>query len=132
MQYQGFQPFIFGGKDLDINAIKTIDTGAPYVADKLYDLKLKYWNEALTYLGIPNVGDSKRERMITSEISSTMGGVNACRCSRLNERKEACERINKMFNLNIDVEFNPEILDGSYDLSLPDGEGEKESEVKNE
>ena len=132
MQYQGFQPFIFGGKDLDINAIKTIDTNTPYVSDQLYELKQKYWNEALTYLGIPNIGNSKKERMISNEVSSTMGGVYACRCSRLNARKQACEEINKMFGLNVDVEFNDEIIDG-LDLSMPEDNGsEKEGEVKDE
>ena len=111
MQYEGNQPFIFGGKDLDINAIKTVNTGAPYVSDRLYELKREYWNEALTYLGIANVQTNKKERLITDEVNRTMGGVFASRLSRLNERQEACEKINRMFGLNISVEFNEGILD---------------------
>lgn len=105
MKYKGNQPFIFGGKDLDLNAIKVLNTNSPYVADKLYLLKEKYWNEALTYLGIPNVGNDKKERMITSEVDSTMGGVFANRLSRLNARQQACEEINRMFGLDISVEY---------------------------
>ena len=112
MQYEGFQPFIFGGKDLDINAIKAISTGAPYVADKLYQLKQEYWNEAMTYLGVPNISTTKKERMITNEVETTMGGVFACRSSRLKARQQACEQINKMFGLNISVEFNAGIYEG--------------------
>ena len=111
MQYEGNQPFIFGGKDLDINAIKTVNTGAPYVSDRLYELKREYWNEALTYLGIANVQTNKKERLITDEVNRTMGGVFASRLSRLNERQEACEKINRMFGLNLSVEFNEGILD---------------------
>lgn len=111
MQYEGNQPFIFGGKDLDVKSIQTINTGAPYVSDKLYELKREYWNEALTYLGIANVQTNKKERLITDEVNRTMGGVFASRLSRLNERQEACKKINEMFGLNVSVEFNEGILD---------------------
>lgn len=111
MQYEGNQPFIFGGKDLDVKGIQTINTGAPYVSDKLYELKREYWNEALTYLGIANVQTNKKERLITDEVNRTMGGVFASRLSRLNERQEACKKINEMFGLNVSVEFNEGILD---------------------
>ena len=109
MQYEGNQPVIYGGKDLDLNSIKVLNTTAPYVSDRLYDLKQQYWNEALTYLGIPNVTTTKKERLITSEVDRYMGGVYANRLSRLNARQQACEQINRMFGLNIEVEFNKDI-----------------------
>ena len=111
MQYEGNQPVIFGGKDLDVNKIQAINTGAPYVSDKLYELKREYWNEALTYLGVANVQTNKKERLITDEVNRTMGGVFASRLSRLNERQEACKKINEMFGLNVSVEFNEGVLD---------------------
>lgn len=126
MQYDGNQPFIFGGKDLDINAVKSINTGAPYLGKELYDLKERYWNEAMTYLGVANVSN-KRERMNTMEVDRTLGGVYASRLSRLNARKEACKQINKMFGLDIDVEYNSGLdtnMDGEVD-SYEDGEGEE-------
>lgn len=122
MQYEGNQPFIFGSKDLDVKGIMAINTGAPYVADKLYDLKTQYWNEALTYLGVPNISTTKKERMITDEVQKTMGGVFASRLSRLNERKEACKKINEMFGLNVSVKFNE-----GLDVSM-NGEDTEESE----
>ena len=67
-EYDGNAPVIFGDKNLDINSLKSISTGAPYVSDKLYDLKVKYWNEALTYLGITNISIEKRERLISDEV----------------------------------------------------------------
>ena len=74
-QYLGNEPFIFGDKNLDLSGIKTFDTTSPYVADKLYDLKSQYWNEALTYLGISNVNTVKKERMITDEVQRNLGGT---------------------------------------------------------
>ena len=126
MEYEGNQPFIFGGKELDVKAIQAINTGAPYVSDKLYDLKTQYWNEALTYLGIPNISTTKKERMITDEVEKTMGGVFASRLSRLNERQEACKKINAMFGLNISVEFNEGLLESLGVDKDEESEGEED------
>ena len=104
-QYDGNQPFIFGDKALNTNALKVLKTDAPYVADKLYELKTQIWNEALTYLGISNTNIMKKERMITDEVQRNQGGVIASRYSRLDSRKQACKQINEMFGLNIDVEY---------------------------
>lgn len=104
-QYDGNQPFIFGDKALNTVGIKVLKTDAPYVAGKLYELKTQIWNEALTYLGISNTNIMKKERMITDEVQRNQGGVIASRYSRLDSRKQACKKINEMFNLNIDVDY---------------------------
>lgn len=123
-KYDGNQPVIFGDKNLDINALKAISTQAPYVADKLYELKTQIWNEALTYLGIPNVSYQKKERMVTDEVNRAQGGTVASRYSRLESRRRACEQINKMFGLNVSCNFreetNNQTSDNDYDL--PDEE----------
>lgn len=100
-KYDGNEPFIFGDKNLNPNAIKTLKTDAPYVADKLYQLKTQIWNEALTYLGISNINITKKERLITDEVTRNQGGTIASRYSRLEARRDACKQINKMFNLDI-------------------------------
>lgn len=117
-QYTGNEPFIFGDKNLDLSGIKTFDTTSPYVADNLYDLKTQYWNEALTYLGISNVNTVKKERMITDEVQRNLGGTIASRYSRLFMRQQACEEINKMFGLNISVDYREDmqVLD-TYDAN---------------
>lgn len=120
-QYMGNEPFIFGDKNLDLSGIKTLDTTSPYVADKLYDLKTQYWNEALTYLGISNVNTVKKERMITDEVQRNLGGTIASRYSRLFMRQQACEQINKMFGLNISVGYREDmqVLD-TYNVDQAD------------
>lgn len=100
-KYDGNEPFIFGDKNLNPNAIKTLKTDAPYVADKLYQLKTQIWNEALTYLGISNINITKKERLITDEVTRNQGGTIASRYSRLEARRDACKQINKMFGLDI-------------------------------
>ena len=110
-QYEGNEPFIFGSKGLDANGLKVLQTGAPYVADKLYELKTQIWNEALTYLGISNINVVKKERMITDEVTRNQGGTVASRYSRLESRRQACKQINEMFGLNIWVDYREDFQD---------------------
>lgn len=110
-QYEGNEPFIFGSKGLDANGLKVLQTGAPYVADKLYELKTQIWNEALTYLGISNINVVKKERMITDEVTRNQGGTVASRYSRLESRRNACKQINEMFGLNIWVDYREDFQD---------------------
>ena len=110
-KYEGNEPFIFGSKGLDANGIKVLQTGAPYVADKLYELKTQIWNEALTYLGISNINVVKKERMITDEVTRNQGGTVASRYSRLESRRQACKQINEMFGLDIWVDYREDFQD---------------------
>ena len=105
MQYDGNMPFIFGDKQLNTQGFQVLKTDAPYVADKLYTLKTQVWNEALTYLGISNINVTKKERLITDEVTRNQGGTVASRYSRLQSRREAVDKINEMFGLNIEVNY---------------------------
>lgn len=104
-EFDGNAPFIFGDKNLDLSALKSIQTGAPYVCDKLYQLKTQIWNEALTYLGISNINIQKKERLITDEVTRNQGGTVASRYSRLESRRQAAKKINDMFGTNIEVNY---------------------------
>lgn len=108
MQYDGNEPFIYGDDKLNVNALNVLRLDAPYVADKLNILKRQIWNEALTYLGIENSNTEKKERLITDEITSNLGGVEAQRFCRLNARRKAADQINAMFGTNITVDFREE------------------------
>ena len=123
MKYEGNEPFIFGDKSVDLDDFGVLSTNAPYVADKLYELKSQIWNEALTYLGISNMNIQKRERLITDEVQRNQGGTLASRLSRLNARRKACEEINRMFGLDIWVEYNEEI---AQVISVPEEGGPDE------
>lgn len=105
MQYDGNEPFIFGDNNLNVDGMQVLMTNAPYVADKLNILKRQIWNEALTYLGIENSNTEKKERLVSDEVTTNLGGVEAQRFCRLNARRQAAKAINKMFGLNITVDF---------------------------
>lgn len=121
MQYDGNTPVIFADNNIDINGVKVVSTQAPYVADKLYQLKNQIWNEALTYLGISNLNINKQERLITDEVSSSQGSTISSRYSRLECRKQAVEKINEMFGLDIEVDYRKDYQD--IDLNMPSGDG---------
>lgn len=125
-EFDGNTPFIFGDKNLDLNSLKCLQTGAPYVCDKLYNLKQMYWNEALTYLGINNTGAQKRERMLTIESSQAQGGTISSRYSRLQSRREAVEKINAMFGTNIEVNYREDFMSiyEGQGVDTTDGESE--------
>lgn len=120
--YAGNVPVIFANNNLNPDNIKVIQTGAPFVADKIYQLKTQIWNEALTYLGISNLNVQKRERLISDEVQRYQGGTLACRMSRLKMRQQAAEKINKMFGLNVSVEYD-DAVEGLAEL--PEAEPEE-------
>ena len=126
-EYDGNAPVIFADKSLDMNALQVLSTQAPYVADKIYQLKTQIWNEAMTYLGISNVSFQKRERMVSDEVTRSQGGTVASRYSRLNARRQACEQINKMFGLNIECDFREDyqLSEEVMDFTKDNQSGEK-------
>lgn len=108
-KYDGNEPMMMVDKSFDLNSIKVLNTEAPYVASNLQNLKKEIFNECLTYLGISNIASVKKERLISDEITRNLGGTEVEKHVRLNARKEACDKINRMFGLNIDVEYNSQI-----------------------
>lgn len=128
-QYQGNEPFIFGDKSLDMGSIKVLKTDAPLVFNELTQLKREIFNEALTYLGISNVNITKKERLLSDEVTRNMGSIEAQKYTRLNARKEACEKINEMFGLDIDVEYREDIKmlsNQMFEVDLGEEKGDDE------
>lgn len=122
MKYIGDQPVIYGNKNLDTSSIKVLKTDAPYTADRIYELKKKYWNECLTMLGVGNM-EPKKERMITDEAKEMTADVKANNEAYLSARQYACKKINDMFGLNVrcvDADIN----------NTEDNDGVKETSVK--
>ena len=133
MRYDGNMPVIYGNKTLSNQPLKAINTGAPFVAKDLYEIKTQTWNEILTYLGISNTNFQKKERLITDEVTRNMGGTIASRYSRLEARRQACNEINEMYGLNIWCDYREDfqvieekdLIPGEPDT---DGQGDIQSE----
>lgn len=128
-EWDGNQPVIFGDKNLDMKILQVLKTDAPYVGDKIYQLKTQVWNEALTYLGISNVNYQKKERMITDEVMRNQGGTIASRYSRLKARQQAAEQINRLFGLDIEVFYDEDYRISDDNVLIDTTTGEDVSQL---
>ena len=117
-ELDGNSPVIMADKDIDLRngPISCVSTEAPYVADKLYQLKTQVWNEALTYLGISNLNIQKKERLVADEVVRSMGGTIASRYSRLEMRRKAAEEINDMFGTDIEVNYREDFREADDEV----------------
>lgn len=85
------QPFN-GGSSVDLNSI---------IEMKQY-LLASFYND----LGLESNYNMKRERLNTAEVGMNTYSLFPLIDDMLNERKKACEEINKLYGLNMSVEFN--------------------------
>ena len=123
-KYEGNEPAIFGDKSLrdTLDSIKTIDTKAPYVADKLLKYKHDITNEFYTFIGVNNVNADKKERLITNEADANNEQIEFNANTMLATRKTACKKINEMFGLNIDVELVSIGVDSKFENEEQEGD----------
>ena len=115
--YQG-EPAIFIDKEMlkgEPENIMVLPTQAPYLVDKLQIQKQEMERELLTFLGINNTLE-KKERLIVDETNSNNQFIKMASDIGFKQRKLACEQLNEMFGLNVNVietqdEFESEVTD---------------------
>lgn len=101
----GMEENIATYESIDIDDMNVVLAPAPFVADKI-DLHLdKEWAEFYRLIGVANLIEQKKERMIKDEMSASQGGTIASRFSRFEPRKRAIDEINKKFETNIQVSY---------------------------
>lgn len=111
----------------DIGFMDTVDFTSPYIANEVMLTQNKYWNEWLTFIGIENTNDDKKERQITSEIMSNLGETMIQREICLASRKMAVESANAKWGLDIEVEFR----EVDYGVSADAGADQVEPPIEN-
>ena len=89
----------------NLDDLECILEPAPYVADKI-EVKIdKIWAEFFRLIGVANLQEQKRERVIQDEMIASQGGTIASRYSRFQPRANAIEKINEKFKTNISVKY---------------------------
>lgn len=127
-QVQEGEPVIFGtpllGDSLE-NKVKMFDMKID--KDLVINLQLakaKIWNETMTFLGINNSNQDKRERLVVDEVGANDQQVSAARNSAMGARKYAVEQINKKYGLSVEVEWNEdELIENTSDGPMGNSAG---------
>lgn len=101
-QIQGGEPAILAKPDLSSVNIEAINTQVPYLGKELSEKKLTLWDEVYNFLGISHVGQ-KSERLTSEEVSASNEPSNIMALDVLNARREAANKLNKQFGLDIHV-----------------------------
>lgn len=108
-QYEAYVPIIRVDDTVDLDRIKTLKLDAPYVVDKIYAYMNTLWSQVLTDLGYESNPIDKKERLISQEVQGNNGETEGERHVALDMRRRAFDAINKVFGLNVQVEFNTEL-----------------------
>lgn len=104
-QIKKFKFVVFGKKSLanNISTSDVLDTSAPYILDKLEQQRTDYENRLLTFLGINNNNNVKKERMLVDEVNANNEYTSINLDLMFDLREKACKEINEKFGYNIIV-----------------------------
>lgn len=109
-QWTGNEPIIIGQQGIiDTSNIQYLTSGAPYIVDKLIQAHDSIWARAMTFIGIDNASISKAERVQSAEVTANNGQIEACRLIRLNNRRDACKKINSKYGLKMWCDMNYDV-----------------------
>ena len=101
-QIAGGEPAILGKPQLSNVEIQAINTNVPYLGKELSEKKLALWDEVYNFLGISHVGQ-KSERLTSEEVSASNEPSNIMALDGLNARRDAANKLNKNFGLDVHV-----------------------------
>lgn len=104
-EIDSMQENIIGYDGAEIKTLDKLESPAPYVSDKIDEHLDKLWAEFYRLIGVANLQEQKRERVIVDEMSASQGGTIASRFSRFEPRKRAIEEINKKWGLDLQVQY---------------------------
>ena len=128
-QWSGNEPVIYGDKEMNIDGVKVLKTDAPIVFDKIQIQKHQLWNEVMTFLGVNNANQDKKERLVDDEVQANNEQVKICLDAMLKARQSACSEINRIFGTNIKVSARIGIESKIEELNVELNNEIKESEV---
>ena len=113
----GFQPVIEVKSTFDPEAIKTIDTRVDFKGTEMLENLKVLWSEALSLLGI-TAETTKKERLLNNEITIDRQEDIISLNSRLLNRVDFCNKMNKKYGFDLSVNLS------SNDLTLTPFQGD--------
>lgn len=106
----------------DVANFEKLDINTVFNGRELQELKNSIENEFLENIGVVNNGNEKRERLIADEVKTENSKANTIHFKIINNLRKDIEKVNKKFNVNIQVK--------SY-LDYLEFEDSKDSEDEN-
>lgn len=103
--------------------LNILNNDVDYLNDRLEDDYHNYEARILTILGLDNYVEDKKERVQSAEVESNQEYIISSFRASLEARKKACEAINKMFNLNLSVDY---VKADQIESNEPSGEVDNE------
>ena len=102
-QMENDEPYLFAPFN-DVDKVKGITSGAPYVVDKFEQDRQKIENDILTMLGVNNVGiGEKKEHLIVDEVNANNEDIEQQSISFKSEIEDFFDRIYKVFGYKVQV-----------------------------
>lgn len=123
-------PELFISSD-EANNFKALVSGAPFILDKLYNLKQAKENELREFLGLDNMGlNEKKEHLITSELESNDDITEASEGCLIDSMNEFFERLENLTGIHIRAHIN-KVEDNEEEIDV-DEESKEEEETQDE
>jgi len=104
-EIDSMQESVVAYDSVDIDDMNVVLAPAPFVTDKIDTHLDKLWAEFFRLIGVANLQEQKRERVIVDEMIASQGGTIASRYSRFEPRQNAVIKINNKFNTDITVQY---------------------------
>ena len=97
------EPYMFAPFQ-EVERLKGISSGAPYIVDKIQAEIDGRVNEVLTMLGVNNIGATeKKEHLIVDEVNANNEDINQQSFSFLSEIEEGFQRVEKYLGFKVPV-----------------------------
>lgn len=81
------------------------DLKSNYIANDLFESLKNIENKFLTDMGFNNTNAEKRERLIVDEVNANNEAIQSKANLWLETMRESMDKVNRMFNLNLEVKF---------------------------
>lgn len=102
-QLENDEPYMFVPVK-EVDKVKSLTSGAPYIVDKIQNQIDKIWNEILTSLGVNNIGvGEKKEHLVVDEINANNEDIEQQSYSFTSEIEEGFARVKKVLGYDVPV-----------------------------
>lgn len=106
LNYDGNTPVMIVDESVDKDSFAVLKTDAPFLGEQLTTMRRHIMGEIMIYLGYETQeATQKAERVLAGEVEAAASESMSYRYSPLIMRRQAADKINDMFGLNIEVNF---------------------------